>query len=134
MNPKAQIHHVAPVHCTSHRRTHSSGNPITIASSAPLSLSDTQSPGVLLLKPNFCSRRNCSHHSNGRDGSPSSSIAAMMNRTRVQIESGPPQLTMSEKSAGSTPPNTTKASTSVSKMPVSTPNRDFSSVYATDLA
>ena len=37
-------------------------------SNTPFTLSMIHKPGVLLLKPNFCSSRKCSHHSNGSDG------------------------------------------------------------------
>ena len=94
----------------------------------PFSLSVSQSPGVLLLNPYFCSSRNCSHHSKGSPGIESSTPAKRMNNAWFHTDSGPPHSAVSLNIAGKIFPNSTSASTSVSKISVSTPKRDFSSV------
>ena len=101
-------------------------------SSAPLSLSVIHRPGVLLLKPNFCSSRNCSHHSNGSDGTDSSTPAIRINTTRLQIASGPPQLDdVRVQQRQHAAENHQRQDERVENLRRIMPKRDFSSVYAT---
>src|SRR5690606_9950322 len=113
---------------TSDNSAHNKGNPITKVSAKPLTLSVIHNRGVLLLKPNLASNRNCSHHSKGSDGIDSKTPAARIKSACGHTVCGGPMPTTRTNNHGRIPPKTNNARTSVSNTLVITPNRERSSV------